>query len=184
MGMSIGEGAGAGQVISLTLNALARQYHRGEGVSPLAEIVLSFTKQQSLADFFHAYARNGLLLSESIAPMIFQLASFGDSDAVEIVATVANQHAIDVITIIEKLDFKVSVIDVIKSGGLHVAENQIFDQAFTAGLAPIANRVSVKTLKISPAFGSVVYAAISYFGGTNQEFYETLQLQIGTRVGL
>ena len=184
MGMSIGEGAGAGQVFSLTLDALARQYHRGEGVSALAEIVLSFTKQQSLADFFHAYARNGLLLSESIAPMIFQLASFGDSDAVEIVATVANQHAIDVITIIEKLDFKVSVIDVIKSGGLHVAENQIFDQAFTAGLAPVANRVSVKTLKISPAFGSVVYAAISHFGGTNQEFYETLQAQIGTRVGL
>ncbi len=184
MGMSIGEGAGAGQVIALTLNALGRQYHRGEGTSPLAEIVLSFSKEQNLADFFHAYARNGLLLSESLAPMIFQLASAGDSDAIQIVSAVASQHAIDVINIIEKLDFKVNVIDVIKSGGLHIAENQIFDETFNAGLAPIAKRVSVKTLKISPAFGAVVYAAISHFGGSNQEFYETLQEQIGTRVGL
>ncbi|MEI6220139.1 MAG: BadF/BadG/BcrA/BcrD ATPase family protein [Actinomycetes bacterium] len=184
MGMSIGEGAGAGQVIALTLNALGRQYHRGEGTSPLAKIVLSFSKEQNLADFFHSYARNGLLLSESIAPIVFQLASAGDSDAIEIVSAVASQHAVDVINIIEKLDFKVNVIDVIKSGGLHIAENQIFDETFNAGLAPIAQRVSVKTLKISPAFGAVVYAAISHFGGSNQEFYETLQEQIGTRVGL
>jgi len=184
MGMSIGEGAGAGHIISLTLNAIADQYHRGGPNSDLAEVVLAFTNQSDLGEFFYSYARKGLHVTEGIAPLVFSLATAGDKDAIDIVSEVGSQHARDVMTIIGRLNFADNMIDVIKSGGLHIAENQIFDRAFALGLDSIQERVSIKTLTISPAFGAVVYSAIAHFEGSNAKFFEVFQNQIGTRVGL
>jgi N-acetylglucosamine kinase-like BadF-type ATPase len=129
MGMELGEGGGGGQLISLALEKVAENYHAGKTDSALAQLLLSYSKKNSLLDFFYAISRKSLVMDEGLAPGIFSLAASGDLESSAIVARVAHQHAIDVISICTRLNF-IGEIPIVKSGGLHTAGNAVFDQAF------------------------------------------------------
>ena len=173
MGMELGEGGGSGQLISLALEKIAREFHANEDLTPLAELLMMESGHSSLTDFFYSVSRENLRLHENMAPAIFQLAASGDLDAADIITKVAHQHALDVMVLCNQLEFT-EPITIIRSGGLHTAGNSIFDEAFerTLKTAQFAYRLSV--LEISPSYGSVIHASHSYFGGVNNEFIETL----------
>jgi N-acetylglucosamine kinase-like BadF-type ATPase len=183
MGMEVGEGGGGGQLISLAVDKVAYHYHAGLTSTPLAQLVLKTSGKNSLLDFFYAVSRENLSIDESLAPSIFELATIGDIDSVDIVARVAHQHAMDVIAISKRLDY-VGEIPVVRSGGLHTAGNHIFDQSFQSILDSSPFHFEVKTLDISPSFGSVIHASHSYFDGVNTQFIETLLSQARERAHL
>lgn len=180
MGMEVGEGGGGGQLISLAIDKVASHFHSGISDSPLARLILKTSGKSSLLEFFYAVSRNNLHIDESLAPTIFDLASAGDNDSIEIISKVAHQHALDIIAISQRLDFE-SEVPVIRSGGLHTAGNKIFDESFESTLELAPFNYTTKILDISPSYGSVIHASHAFFDSVNQTFIEKLLEQARER---
>lgn len=177
MGMDLGEGGGAGQLVSLALDYVARIYHGIETPSQLTQLVLTETGYKDQTEFFKAVAREGLRLTEDLAPKIFDLAASGDAGAISITQKVADQHATDVIAMIDQLGLSDTPVQVIRAGGLHTASCKTFDQAFEKGLKAAHPDANTQVLDISPVYGAVVYAAHGYFGQAPTEFLTNLFTQ-------
>ena len=174
MGMDLGEGGGAGQLVSLALDYAARIYHGIESPSKLTELMLSECGYSDETSLFKAVARDGLRLTEDLAPKIFDLATAGDAGAIAIVSTVANQHATDVIAMVDQLGLAGSPVQVIRAGGLHTAACKTFDQTFETALKAKHSGATTQVLDISPVYGAVVHAAHHYFGEAAPEFLTNL----------
>ena len=174
MGMDLGEGGGAGQLVSLALDYVARIYHGIESPSTLTDLILAECGYPNQTAFFQAVARDGLRLNEDLAPKIFDLATSGDAGAIAIVTTVAKQHAIDVIAMIDQLGLAGTAVQVIRAGGLHTAGCETFDQTFEKALKSKHSGAITQVLDISPVYGAVVHAAQLHFGEVPPEFLNNL----------
>ena len=161
LGMSLGEGGGASQLISETLRAIARMHHLQKPVTPLRQAVIEFTGFNDSDALFQAIARDDYRCSAEIAPLVFSLANDGDTAAIEVVTKVASAHAKDVIGIVRGLDYGNHPIQVVRAGGLHTAKSQVFDVAFNSTVAASGMPFQSRALEVVPVVGSLVHAAAS-----------------------
>jgi len=174
MGMDLGEGGGAGQLVSLALDYIARIHHGIETPSGLTQLILKDSGFPNETALFKAVAREEFRISEDLAPNIFELCAVGDQGAIAIAITVANQHAVDVIAMLKKLDLTDSPVNVIRAGGLHTAGCTIFDQTFENTLKSAHSGAVTQVLDISPVYGAVIHAAHSHFGQIPPTFLSNL----------
>ena len=174
MGMELGEGGGAGQLVDIALDLIAQAHH---GVIEKTDLYTRLPLAVGFKDpveFFTAIARSRIQLDESLAPLIFELADGGDAIAIEAVTRVAKQHAIDIQGIVKQLDFSGAPIELIRAGGLHTAGNQNFERIFEQVLLASLPTVRMRVLDVSPVFGAVMHAAHHYFGTVSPEFITNL----------
>ncbi|CAB4867205.1 MAG: hypothetical protein F2786_03885 [Actinobacteria bacterium] len=174
MGMELGEGGGAGQLVNLALDSIAKSHH---GTAEITQLYLELPKAAGFnhpEEFFTAIARTRVRLDESYAPLIFDLANSGDSSAVDIVTTVAKQHAHDVFGISSQLNFHGKTIKVVRAGGLHTAGCTIFDAIFHSEVIRLVDSAQVSVLEIAPVFGAVIHCAHKYFPTLAPEFIENV----------
>ena len=174
MGMELGEGGGAGQLVDIALDLIARAHHGIIEKTALYDELPKAVGYVNHTEFFTAIARGRLSLDESLAPLIFNLADQGDAHALETVTQVARQHALDIHGIIKQVDFAMLPIQLIRAGGLHTAANPVFDAAFETGIREFLPNVQMRVLDISPVFGAVLHAADHYFDAVANEFIATL----------
>jgi N-acetylglucosamine kinase-like BadF-type ATPase len=174
MGMDLGEGGGAGQLVSLALDYIARVYHGIEKPSALTQLILEQSGFANETALFKAVARDEYRLDEDLAPQIFSLATLGDHGAIAITNVVAAQHATDVIAMISRLGLSDADVPVIRAGGLHTAGCVTFDATFERVLSESQPKASPKVLEISPVYGAVIYAAHDYFGNIPSDFLNNL----------
>jgi N-acetylglucosamine kinase-like BadF-type ATPase len=174
MGMDLGEGGGAGQLVSLALDHIARIYHGIEEPSEMTQLILNESGFKDEKALFKAVARYEFRLNEEMAPKIFALAMGGDAGAIEITKHVAAQHASDAVAMINRLGLANTSVPVVRAGGLHTASCAIFDSTFEKVLKSAQPGASSKVLTISPVYGSVVHAAHAYFGDIPKTFLENL----------
>ena len=174
MGMDLGEGGGAGQLVSLALDYIARIHHGIEAPSGLTQLLLADSGFSDEIALFKAVAREEFRISEDLAPDIFELCAVGDQGAIAISIAVANQHALDVIAMLKKLDLTDSTVNVIRAGGLHTAGCAIFDQTFENALKSGHPGAVTQVLDISPVYGAVIHAAHSHFGEIPAAFLTNL----------
>ncbi len=174
MGMELGEGGGAGQLVDTALDLIARAHHGIVEKTQLYKQVPQSVGFDNPADFFTAVARGRVKLDESLAPLIFKLADQGDSVAIEVVTKVASQHALDIQGIIKQLDFAGAPIELIRAGGLHTAANALFDRVFEQTLKASSPGVTMRVLDVSPVFGSIMHAAHHHFKEVSPGFISNL----------
>ena len=177
MGMQLGEGGGAGQLVDLALDSIARAHH---GTAVKTKMYSSIPKAAGFDDpevFFIAIARGRVRLDESLAPLIFDLASGGDAVALDVVNRVAKQHAIDVSGIATQLNFQTKPITVIRAGGLHTAGCTVFDATFEAEVKHLLGSAQVRVLDVAPVFGAVIHSAHKYFTTLPKNFSNNLLAQ-------
>lgn len=174
MGMDLGEGGGAGQLVSLALDYIARIHHGIEAPSGLTQLILADSGFSDETALFKSVAREEFRISEDLAPEIFELCASGDKGAMTIAVTVANQHALDVIAMLKKLGLPDSTVNVIRAGGLHTAGCAIFDQTFEKALKSGHPGAVTQVLDISPVYGAVIHAAHSHFGEIPAAFLANL----------
>jgi N-acetylglucosamine kinase-like BadF-type ATPase len=179
MGMDLGEAGGAGQLVALCLDSIARMHHGIAPKSSMFSVIPAKLGYNDMTAFFTAIARDRIPLDESLAPLIFDLANTGDITAVENVTKVAQQHALDVFGIFSRLDFKGLEVTIIRAGGLHTAGCMIFDKEFESEVTRLIPNSSVKVLAIPPVFGSVLAAAHNYFAVVPDAFSSHLLTQAG-----
>jgi N-acetylglucosamine kinase-like BadF-type ATPase len=127
--------------------------------------------------FFIAIARGRVRLDESLAPLIFDLASSGDTVALDVVNRVAKQHAIDVHGIATRLNFHTKPITVIRAGGLHTAGCAVFDTTFEAEVKNLLGSAHIRVLDVAPVFGAVIHSAHKYFTTLPENFSNNLLAQ-------
>ena len=180
MGMELGEGGGAGQLVALTLDLMAKIFHGLEAPSRLTDMVLDHAGFSSLATFFKAVARDDFQLGEELAPNIFAIAKSADLGAMKIVKEIATQHAKDVKAVAGKLIFTDVSTPVIRAGGLHTAKYEIFDETFESVVMELMPEASLKVLDISPVYGSVIQAAKQHFGIIPTTFLNNLLMEART----
>ena len=130
-----------------------------------------------MTDFFTAIARDRINLDESLAPLIFDLAISGDVIASENVIKVAKQHALDVFGIYSRLKFDGEGVPIIRAGGLHTADCQIFDTNFEDEVRRLIPKAAIEILAISPVFGAVLSAAHNHFTSVPDTFSTHLLTQ-------
>lgn len=174
MGMELGEGGGAGQLVDTALDLIARAHH---GIAEKTDLYKQLPAAVGFNDpieFFTAVARGRVQLDETLAPLIFSLADQGDVGAIEVVTKVAQQHATDIEGIVKQLNFDGSTIELIRAGGLHTAANQIFDESFEKSLKTALPNLHMRVLDVSPVFGAVMHAAHRYFGTVSSDFITNL----------
>lgn len=174
MGMELGEGGGAGQLVDTALDLIARAHHGIVEKTQLYKQIPQSVGFDNPADFFAAVARGRVALDESLAPLIFKLADEGDCVAIEVVTKVASQHALDVQGIIKQLDFAGTPVELIRAGGLHTAANVLFDRVFEKTLKASSPGVIMRVLDVSPVFGSILHAAHHHFKEVSPEFISNL----------
>ena len=174
MGMELGEGGGAGQLVDLALDSIARAHH---GSLPKSDMYWRLPKAAGFDDpevFFIAIARERVRVDETLAPLIFELANTGDIAAQNVVFRVASQHALDVSAIASQLDFHDETVSVICAGGLHTAGCELFNLTFKTETTRLLGNVTIKTLDIAPVFGAVIHSAHKYFEVLPSVFLENL----------
>jgi len=179
MGMELGEGGGAGQLVNLAMDFIARSHH---GTAERTQLYLELPKAAGFShpeEFFTAVARTRMQLDESYAPIIFELANSGDAAAIDVVSAVAKQHALDVYGISSQLNFQRNTIKVVRAGGLHTAGCAIFDAIFESEVVRLVDRAQVSVLKIAPVFGAVIHCAHTYFSTLPTEFIENVLMGAG-----
>lgn len=183
IGMDLGEAGGAGQLLALSLDSIARMHH---GITPKSEmftLIPTTLGYNDMTDFFTAIARDRIYLDESLAPLIFDLAISGDVTATENVTKVAKQHALDVFGIYSRLKFDNKDVKIIRAGGLHTAGCQIFDESFEHEVTRLVPQATVEILAISPVFGAVLSAAHNHYKAVPDAFLARL-LQQAEKVAL
>ena len=179
MGMELGEGGGAGQLVGLALDSIARAHH---GASEKTQMYTAIPKAAGFdnpTSFFTAIARGRVHLDETLAPLIFDLAKNADSAALEVVTQVAKQHALDTKAIASQLDFHSKPIVLIRAGGLHTAGCESFDTAFEEEVIRLLGPVDMRVLEIPPVFGAVILSAHQYFEKMPAEFLRNLLANAG-----
>ena len=168
LGMHLGEGGGAGQIVSMALEQLAKMHHGQIPKTLMFERVISALNQKDANSLFQAVARENLGIDEALAPMFFDLANTGDEAAIEIVSATARQHAHDVLGMVSQMEFS-GEIPLIRAGGLHTAENAIFDNAFNQIIDSSGYAFKSIVLTVVPVVGALMHAALVNNGGMPSE---------------
>ncbi|CAB4672568.1 unannotated protein [freshwater metagenome] len=174
MGMSLGEGGGAGQLVGLAVERMATSEH---GQTPPTRLSKAIPESYGITDirtFFKAIAREDLTLTEDRAPIIFELALFGDLGAIGVVQAVAKQHARDVFGIANQLSFADSAILVVRAGGLHCAESAVFNHSFESTLHTLLPQAQSKVLSIAPVIGATIHAASKIYKEIPDEYLQNI----------
>ena len=173
LGMHLGEGGGAGQIVSRALEMLAQMHHGQRPRTQMFDRVLKELNKSDANSLFQSVARENLGIDEALAPVFFDLATAGDEAAIEIVTSTACQHAHDVLGIVENMNFT-GPIPLIRAGGLHTAENQVFDEAFNQVIDASGQVFITSVLTVVPVVGALMHAAIVNNGGMPQDVRERL----------
>lgn len=173
LGMHLGEGGGAGQIVSQALEFMAQMHHGQREKTGMFDRVLRELNMPDANTLFQAVARENLGIDESLAPMFFDLAVAGDEAAIEIVAQTARQHAFDVLGIVSQMKFD-GPIPLIRAGGLHTAENPIFDDSFNLIIDSSPHKFVKSVLRVVPVVGALMHAAIINNGGMAADVREQL----------
>ncbi len=163
MGMELGEGGGAGQLVSEALYYMASDFHGSAAPSKLTQLVAAKLGFSSLIDFFEGVARKGLRLDTSLAPLIFEYAALGDPGALHAVRVTAEQHGRDVIGMAAKLGCENCVV--VRAGGLHTAGSAEFDAVFLDVVKTALPHVEIKTLTQPPVVGAISLSISRLKGG-------------------
>ncbi|MCX6428853.1 MAG: hypothetical protein NT152_04635 [Actinobacteria bacterium] len=170
MGMSLGEGGGAGQLMDVAINRMARAENGQAGKTRLTQVLPTHFGMNDIYVFFKAIAREAMSVPEELAPVVFELANEGDAGAIEVCEIVARQHAQDVVGIANLLNFENNAFDVVRAGGLHTANLGAFNSAFESVLAssyPLARPI---VLDIAPVIGAAIHAAAQILGPLPEPF--------------
>ena len=173
LGMHLGEGGGAGQIVSLALEFLAQMHHGQRPKTAMFDRVLRELNHKDSNSLFQSVARENLGIDESLAPIFFDLAVAGDEAAIEIVTSTAHQHAHDVLGIVSQMEFD-GPIPLLRAGGLHTAENAIFDDAFNQIIDSSKFTFIPTVLTVVPVVGALMHAAIINNGGMPSDVRDQL----------
>jgi N-acetylglucosamine kinase-like BadF-type ATPase len=126
-GFWLGEGAGAGELVVKTIQAIAHEWTRRGPPTQLTPALLDYTGSASVAEMLDGLVHQQVELGAEAAPLVFQVAAEGDPVAVELIHWAGQElgelaNAVIRQLAFEQLDFEVVLIGSMFDGGAMLIE--------------------------------------------------------------
>lgn len=158
MAIALGEGAGAGSLVRVALDAIAAAHHRSAPPTALTDRLLAATGAPDAAAAFESLSRGGVRIDAGFATEVTAAADAGDEVASAVCTEVGTQHGRDVVGLARRLAMVDERFDLVLAGGVHLAAQTHLRAAFVdtvhatvAGARPVA-------LTAPPVAGAVLLA--------------------------
>ena len=158
MAIALGEGAGAGSLVRLALDAIAAAHHRSAPPTALTDHLLAATGAPDPAAAFEALSRGEVRIDAGFATGVTAAADAGDEVASAVCTEVGTQHGRDVVGLARRLEMVDETFDLVLAGGVHTAAQTHLRAAFVDTVHATVAGARPVTLTAPPVAGAVLLA--------------------------
>jgi N-acetylglucosamine kinase-like BadF-type ATPase len=154
-GLAMGEGAGAGELVSMALQKVAHEWTRRGPATALTPVLIQHAGARDLPDLLEGLVNGRYALTAAAAPLVFQTAAAGDPVALDLVRWAGAELGELAKAVIRQLGFEALTFDVVQIGSMYDGSpllTEVMREAIHA-LAPGARLVR---LTAPPVVGAVV----------------------------
>lgn len=151
----MGEGAGAGELVYWTIQAIAHQWTRRGPCTKLAEAMIERAGARDLEDLLEGIVNSRYELDASAAPLVFQIASEGDVVAQALVRRAGRELGELANAVIRQLDFQSREFDVVFVGSMFNSGEMLIEPLRETVL-PLAPHARFVKLACPPVVGAVL----------------------------
>lgn len=154
-----GDYDGAMGLVVAAFRRMALAHHLRAPLTPLGELLCTWSGCASLPAFAEALSREELQVDlATFAPMVMQAATIGDPHACAAVDEAAHLLAQNAGAVASQLELCDSEFDVILAGGVAAGAPPVFGDTFRTKLHTVAPYAVVHTLSCRPVVGAVLLA--------------------------
>jgi len=158
MAIALGEGAGAGSLVRLALDAVAAAHHRSGPPTELTARLLAATGAPDPAAAFEELSRGEVRIDAGFATGVTAAADAGDDVAVGVCTEVGAQHGRDVVGLARRLDMADDAFDLVLAGGVHTSAQAHLRAAFVDAVHTEVPGARPVPLSAPPVAGAVLLA--------------------------
>lgn len=154
-GQMMGEAAGATEVVSRAIRAVAYDWSGRGPATALSGAFIDYTGVKSLPDLLHGLMEGRLQLTARAAPLVFDVAATGDAVAQGVIDWAGRELGAMAVTVARQLDFLALDFDLVMVGSLFNGGARLIDpmRATILAAAPGARLVRLST---PPVVGAVL----------------------------
>jgi N-acetylglucosamine kinase-like BadF-type ATPase len=154
-GVSMGEAAGASELISKTLQAIAQAWTRRGPPTQLTPVFVEHTGSASIEELLENLTTGKVEVHADAAPLVFQVAAGGDPVAMELVRWAGCELGELACAVIRQLEFEELAFDVVLVGSMFDGGPKLIEpmRETIHALAPGARLVR---LTVPPVIGAVL----------------------------
>ena len=154
-GTSMGEGAGASELLFRALQLVGRSWSQRLPATRLSDMFVEYTGARDLDDFIEGYTQGNYPVRPDIAPRIFAVARQGDAVAADLIHWAGTELGEMANCVIRQLGFEALSFDVVFSGSMFRA-GEMLVAPMRAAIYQIAPRARLVRLAAPPVMGAVL----------------------------
>jgi len=154
-GSTFGEFAGASELISMAMRAMAYEW---TGRGPRTQLTPVFVERygvQDLSQLLQDSMTEEIHFSPADAPLIFQVAAQGDQVALDLVRWAGSELGAMAVTVIHQLGFEDTAFDLIQIGGMFDG-SPLLSEEMKKVVFKVAPRAKFIRLTVPPVMGAVL----------------------------
>jgi N-acetylglucosamine kinase-like BadF-type ATPase len=151
----LGEAAGAGELVTRALQAIARAWTWRGPPTRLAEAFVELTGTRDIEDLLEGLTIRGLHVGASAAPLVFQVAASGDQVAQELVLWAGRELASMALGVVRQLSLESLSFEVVLAGSFFNG-SPVLAETMRETIHPVAPGASLVRLYVPPVVGAVV----------------------------
>ena len=151
----LGEAAGAGELVTRALQAIALAWTWRGPPTRLAEAFVELTGTRDIEDLLEGLTIGGLHVGASAAPLVFQVAASGDQVAQELVLWAGRELASMALGVVRQLSLESLSFEVVLAGSFFNG-SPVLAETMRETIHPVAPGASLVRLYVPPVVGAVV----------------------------
>lgn len=151
----MGEGAGAGELMQWTVQALAHMWTRRGPYTELAGVMIQRAGARDLEDLLEGIVNERYKLGASAAPLVFETAHRGDPVANALIVRAGRELGELADAVIRQLNLQNETFDIVLIGSMFNA-GEILIQPLRETVLPLAPCARLVRLKAPPVLGAVL----------------------------
>lgn len=154
-GLTLGEGAGATELLARTLQMIAHAWTRRGPATQLTPMLLEYTGARDVPELLQGFISGSLTLSARAAPLVFEAARAGDSVAQDVIRWAGSELGEMVKAVVRQLQFETLAFEIVMVGSLFKGGPMLIEplRETVLGFAPQARFVR---LSAPPVVGAVL----------------------------
>ncbi|MEE8391319.1 MAG: BadF/BadG/BcrA/BcrD ATPase family protein [Anaerolineae bacterium] len=151
----LGEAAGAGELVSKALQAVALEWTWRGPPTRLTQAFVELAGVQSVEELLEGLTIGGVHIGASAAPLVFQVAAEGDQVAHELILWAGRELADMAIGVIRQLGFESLSFEVVLAGSFFNG-SPLLAETIRETIHPVAPGVRLVRMYVPPVAGAVV----------------------------
>lgn len=153
--LQMGEGAGAGELVRWTIQALAHMWTLRGPATQLADVMIQRAGARDLGDLLEGIVNSRYEIDASAAPLVFEAARRGDPVANALISQAGRELGELAKAVIRQLDFQSESFDIVLIGSMFNSGEMLI-QPLRETVLPLAPGARFVKLQAPPVVGAVL----------------------------